>query len=374
MPHVLHLIDTGGPGGAETIFRDLILGLSARGWKNTAVVPYEGWLSADLRAKGVEPLVLETQGAFDLSYMLALRRVIRALSPDVVQTHLLTTGVYATLSDALGPRPIVSTFHGLPDLPEEDTFIGVKARLLRGDRNTVVCVSAFLREQFARRGFFSDARTEVIHNGVALDDFDPGQAPTVRQALGIPQDAPVVGALGNVRPSKAYDILLKAFAQVQRRLPSARLVIVGQAEGRLFDALLALTHELGLQESVVFTGFREDVPLLLKAMDVLAISSSDEGFSLAAVQSMATGLPVVATRCGGPEEIVADGVTGLLVENRRPAVLASALTELLPDSPRRQAMGEAARIRAKELFSLDAMVERYVRLYRRELAGALGAA
>ncbi|MEX2375248.1 MAG: glycosyltransferase family 4 protein [Dehalococcoidia bacterium] len=373
MPHVLHLIDTGGPGGAETVFRDLILGLATRGWENTAVVPYEGWLSADLRAKGVEPIVLETQGAFDMGYMMALRRTIRMLTPDVVQTHLLTTGVYATLSDALASRPIVSTFHGLPDLPERDTFIGVKTRLFRGNRNTVVCVSAFLREQFIERGLFSDARTEVIHNGVALDGFGPGRHSPLRHELDIPGDVPVVGALGNVRPSKAYDVLLKAFAELRSRIPSAHLVIVGQAEGRLFDALVGLIQDLGLGDSVVFTGFREDVPQLLRGMDVLAISSSDEGFSLAAVQAMATGLPVVATRCGGPEEIVVDGVTGILVENGRPAALASALFELLPDRYRRRSLGEAGRMRAKEQFSLGAMVDRYIRLYRRELAGARGA-
>jgi glycosyltransferase involved in cell wall biosynthesis len=146
-------------------------------------------------------------------------------------------------------------------------------------------------------------------------------------------------------------------------------VVAGERTAPLHDELLELRARLGVEDTVSFVGFREDIPELLRAMDLLLLTSAHEGFSLVAVQAMATGLPVVATRCGGPEEILTDGVDGILCPVADADALASALLALRADPSRRERMGREGRRSAEERFSLRAMVGRYEALYREALGG-----
>jgi glycosyltransferase involved in cell wall biosynthesis len=223
-------------------------------------------------------------------------------------------------------------------------------------------VSRFLEQHFADTGLFSPPDAHVIPNGIDCAVFSPGPS-ALRAELGIPADAPLVGAVGNMRPAKAYPVLLRAFARVLEQRPDARLVIAGQGGNHIEDRLGRLTAELEIAAAVTFVGFRKDVPEVMRALDVYALSSSDEGFSLTTVQAMATGLPVVATRCGGPEEILSDPRHGVLVANGDPAALAEGLLDLLGDDERAVAMGRRARDHVLKTYSIEAMVRRYAGLY-----------
>lgn len=358
----LHLIDTGGPGGAETVCLELAAGLRRRGWHCTVVVPREDWLAESLRERHFEPLILESARSFDFGYLAELRRIAVEGGFDLVQTHLLGTSVYGTLATTGTGLPVVSTFHGVPDIKKDDRFRGLKTKILGGARNHSVFVSQFLQDEFRSQRLFDPDRAHVIPNGIDCELFAPG-ASDVRAELGIAEGVPLVGAVGNMRRAKAYDVLLRAFVDVSTALPQARLVIAGRGGNDVEARWRALSTDLGLDGRVVFAGFWHDVPALMRALDVYALSSSDEGFSLTTVQAMATGLPVVATRCGGPETIIADPTQGVLVENGRPEALAGALIDVLRDPIRATAMGEAARSRVIDAYSIDAMVDSYDALY-----------
>jgi glycosyltransferase involved in cell wall biosynthesis len=129
--------------------------------------------------------------------------------------------------------------------------------------------------------------------------------------------------------------------------------------------VLALRAELGLESVVTFTGFREDVERVMAALDVFVVSSSAEGFSLTTVQAMAAGLPVVATRCGGPEEILRNGELGVLVPTRSPEALADAVQRLVDRPAERRRITLAARAEAESRFALTSMVSGYEALYER---------
>ncbi len=370
---VLHLVDTGGPGGAETVFLTLVLGLDPAAWSPCPVVPEVDWLDGELRRVGQSPTLLESSGSFDRRYLFRLRRLILEQEPAVIQTHLLTSAVYATLASAGLGIPVVSTFHGEPDIDPGDRWLWAKLRVLRGPRNRMVFVSEALRSHVTGLGSVHRSRTRVIHNGVDCSVFRPSEVPRAPiPGLDLPEGATVVGAVGNVRRSKDYGVLLRATADLVERMPDIHTVIVGQNTGSLFEDLLDLRTSLGLQDRVHFLGFREDVAELFRCFDVFALSSSDEGFSLATVQAMASGVPVVATRSGGPEEIVVDEQTGLLVPPRDPRALADGLARVLalPDGGR--AWGAAGRDRAASTFSTGAMLKAYEGLYR-ELLGGEGA-
>jgi glycosyltransferase involved in cell wall biosynthesis len=361
---VLHLIDTGGPGGAETIFLNLVTGLGEHGWDCVPVVPTDDWLAGALRRAGFEPAVMDAMRSFDVGYAAALRRLVREERVALVQTHLLGTAVYGTLATWGTRLPVVSTFHGIADIRATQGLSRLKLRLLGGRRRRLVFVSEPLRAHFLETGtrMAADA-TRVIPNGIDAELYAPGRDGALRRELSIPEAAPLVGAVGNIRVPKAYDNLLRAFSRVVEAVPEARLVVAGQPLPGLWEDLLELRRSLGLEASAHFLGFREDVPSILKALDVFALSSSDEGFSLVTVQAMATGLPVVVTRSGGPETIVEDGVSGVLVPPSDPGALADGLLRVIETADRGRAMGEVGRDRAVAEFSLARMVERYAALY-----------
>lgn len=360
---ILHLIDTGGPGGAETIFLNLVTGLDPERWDSIAVIPERDWLYDALREHGVEPLVIPTQGSFDARYALKLTRLLVQQQVSVVQAHLLTSAVYGSFAARLARVPVVCTFHGTADLPDHERFRNLKVRAFDRPANRVVFVSDSLRQAFQRVIRLERAGVDVVWNGIDPLRFRPGVNADARAELGFGPNETLVGAIGNVRPSKAYDVLLRAAAILKTSSRAYRFVIVGDTRTPLYDELLALRHQLDLDDSVVFAGFRPDVARVLDALDVFVLSSRAEGFSLATVQALAAGVPVVATRCGGPEDILEHNLTGLLAENDDPQAVASAIERIAGDGTLAARLREAGRRIATERFSKTAMVARYEAIY-----------
>ncbi len=363
---VLHLIDTGGPGGAETILLSVVTGLGPE-WRSVPVVPVRDWLHGALVERGVEPILLRPEELAGPAHLRTILRLIRRHRVDVVHTHLLGSAVYASLAAAPFGVPVVSTFHGLPDIPPSGRWTSSKIRILSRRRNRVVFVSGKLRDAMVERHGFRRDLTRVVPNGVELPP--PGTPPLDRAALGAGPGDFLVGAVGNLRPAKDYATLLRAAAELVRRRVPLRVVVAGQGSGALRDELLALRTELGLEERVAFLGFRRDVPRLLATFDAVVSSSSSEGFSLAIVEALALGRPVVATRSGGPEEILRQGETGLLLPTGDPAALADGLERLWREPELGARLGAAGDKDVRKRFAVERMVGDYAAIYREVLGG-----
>jgi glycosyltransferase involved in cell wall biosynthesis len=173
----------------------------------------------------------------------------------------------------------------------------------------------------------------------------------------------LIGAVGNLRQPKDYPNFLQAAALLAGQSNRYRFVIVGSADEPLNSELRNLASTLGLMDKLIITGFRSDIPAVMNALDVYVLSSSAEGFSLTTVQAMASGVPVVATRCGGPEEIVEDGRTGYLVPPRTPAALAEAVRRVAESDTTRDEFASRGRERAVRDFSIASMIRGYETLY-----------
>ena len=362
---VLHLIDTKGPGGAETVFLTLITSLGGE-WENIPVVAGPGWVEDSVREAGFSPLMIPfSQGPFDLPYLRQLSRAIREHSIDLVQTHLLSTALYGGIAGRLRRVPVVATFHGDPDLRVTGWQGRVRYGLIRTCTEKVVCVSSSLKARTMAHTGFADEDLAVIPNGIDTQTFRPGKGRRVRQELGVPPHVFLVGSVGNVRPAKDYRTLLQTAHQVREAAGmKVRFVVAGQRTRPLYDELERLQKELGLEDTVEFLGFRGDISELLRALDLVLLSSAHEGFSLVAVQAMATALPVVSTRCGGPEEIFSHEEEGLFCPPGDPEALARAILRLQRDPGLRREMGRRGRETAENRFSQDAMVRGYENLYR----------
>ncbi len=175
----------------------------------------------------------------------------------------------------------------------------------------------------------------------------------------------VIGWVGRMERVKAPALLLEAFLALAARRPEwrTRLRLLLAGDGSQRAALEARVREAGADDRVWFAGARDDVPAILRGLDLFALPSLAEGISNTVLEAMASGLPVVATRVGGNAELVAEGETGLLVPAGDEAALCTALETLCTDAERRQAMGRAARTHVEQCFSLHTMAARYAGVY-----------
>lgn len=361
---VLQVIETTGPGGAETVFLELLRGLGAQGVETFAVLAGPGWVQDRVKEQGVPYVVCPSTGSFDVSYLNAVRRYAAGIRADLIHGHMLGASAYAALAAAMSRTPMVATLHGMPDLGQRGIRRTLKALALRAGATKVVCVSDALNRAAGDALGVPQERVTTIHNGVDTDLFAPGQAQLIRDSLGIGRHEYLALSVGNFRPSKGYLVLLEAIGLVRARGLPVRFVVVGQGDNVIAEEFRVRREEMGLGGVVSLLGFREDIPDLMRAADLYVLSSLDEGFSLTTVQAMATGLPVLATRCGGPEEIIRSDEEGLLVEPGSATALAEALTLLAADPNRRKKMATSARRAAVERFAVSRMVAQYAALYR----------
>jgi len=295
---------------------------------------------------------------------LRLARVLRRLGPCVL--HARNPGTWA---DALLARAccrnarLVLGFHGLETSGEfsmRDRFVAIGARWFAAEFTTV---SASGAEKMTRELGIPSDRITVLSNGVDLQRFSPTSreaSAAVRAEFGIPADATVVGTVGSLTAVKRQDLLLHAFATCGLSGQKLWLLLVGDGSER--GRLEALCRSLQRPATVTFAGARDDIPGLLAGMDVFVNCSDSEGMSNAVLEAMVAGLPVIATRVGGNEELVRDRVDGWLVPRGDVGALAIALREAASDPDLRGRFGVSARARAGQ-FSFDSTVRAYERFY-----------
>lgn len=369
MKTLLHVIDTTGPGGAETVFIELADRLRGRGYRCLPVIRGPGWVHDELLRRGLTPRVLlPAKGSFNLAFLAALVGLIRRERVDLIQSHLLGSNVYCGLAGWLTRRPVVATFHGMVDIHPQERRRGLKLWVMERGIRRFVTVSRSLASRVQKEGLLNPALTTVIYNGIDVARYRQPRHRKLIRELGLPDDAILVGSLGNVRPAKAYDVLIRAAARLAPRHPRLHFLIAGHIKPALMTELEALMAEEQVADRVHFIGYRDDSAAFLAGLDLFLLSSTSEGFSISTIEAMAAGLPVLATRCGGPEEILRDGESGLMVPPGDPQALAQGLERLLSDEPLRQRLAEAAREDAAARFDIQTMVDAYQAIYDAVLA------
>lgn len=369
MKTILHIIDTTGPGGAETVFIDLATRLPREKYRSVVVIRGKGWVYEELCRRGIEPILLNAKGSFHWRYLSGLCRLIRRERVDLIQSHLLGASVYCSLAGLLTRTPVVATFHGSVDIGERERLKALKFAAINAGADCIVAVSGGLRDDIMDRTSLRADKTEIIYNGIPSAEFQRPRSNTLRQKYGWSDDEFLIGSLGNIRPAKGYNILLQAAALLEGGGASCRFVIAGQPDrGGLYDELLRLRKALGLEDRVQFMGFLDDAADFLSNLDLFLSSSISEGLPLSAIQAMAAGLPLLATRCGGYEELVTDRENGWLVEVGSPEALAEAVKSLAAAPEIRTELAEMAKRHAVETFDSSVMFRAYEGVYDRLMA------
>jgi glycosyltransferase involved in cell wall biosynthesis len=292
--------------------------------------------------------------------VLRLARLIRKERFDLVLADSAKADIYGTLAGWLARRPVVWHIH---DIFSEPTFsslnlwaLGVCARHFT---TRIISISEATKAAMVALGVPPE-KIQTVYNGIDMQMAQETKDPTeVRKELGIEVDAPLAGMVGRLVAWKGPDYFIRAAAKVARAVPEARFVLVGDAvfgERQYVDYLKELCVELGLEDRVVFTGFRDDILDVMSALDVMVHASvQPEPFGQVLLEAMAEGRPVVATTGGGVSEIVDDKVTGLLVPPRNSDDLAEAITTILRDKDKADRMGEAGLRKVQQSFTVDLM-------------------
>jgi sugar transferase (PEP-CTERM/EpsH1 system associated) len=366
---VLHLITELDTGGAQKALARLLPRLDRSRFDPSVACLYngDGPVADEIRALGIRVTDLGMTAKWRWDALWRLYRLLRRERPALLHTWMFHANIPGRVVGRLAGVPIILT-------SRRNVNIGggqreLLSRLTSGMDDLVIAVCELARQAEIERAGVSPEKVVTVYNGLDAAEFagvDQERAALVRQGLAIPRGTPVVAAVGRLHPQKDFPTLLRAMARVHEAVPGARLLVVG--DGMLRGDLEAQARSLELSSSVVFTGQRADVPELLNAVDLFALSSLWEGLPNVVLEAMAAGLPVVGTRVGGVPEVVVDGVTGILVPPRDPEALASGIAQLLSDSELSQRMGDAGRARVVEQYSVERMVRETEVLYEGLLA------
>lgn len=263
----------------------------------------------------------------------------------------------------LAGTPLAVAALGLRVTPRGDP----KRRLSLGLADRVLVNAEEIRVGLAALPWFAADKVRVVHNGVDLAAFRPGgDGEALRRRWGVPAAAPLALAVGGLTPQKDHDLLARSAARLVRRLPEARVVVVG--EGFLRAALETRVRALALGNRFLLPGFLPDVRPALAAADLLVLSSDNEGMAWVLLEALACGLPIVATDVPGVRACVEPGRNGLIVPPRDEAALADALATLLADPARRRAMGVRSRELAEARFAEAGMLAGTEAVLREALA------
>ena len=368
---ILHLSSSSGPGGAESVMAGLASSLDRSRYRSIACLFRDGWLRARCEQSGIETHILRLTRKLDLGWLRMFSRLVRQHGVRLIHAHEFGANTYGAIAARWLGIPLVATVHGRQYYA--DCATRRAAYRVLSHVATMVAVSEDVKRFVVAATGTAARRICVVHNGAAVrPPLSAAEGGRRRSALGMAPDELIVGVVGSLYGVKGHRFLLAAAPQILDARPATRFVIVGR--GHLEAELKAQARQLGIADRVRFLGFRDDIGDLLPLFDVFALPSLSEGLSIALLEAMAAGTPVVATRVGGNPELVIHGETGLLVPAGDVSSLAAAISALLIDRAEATRLGENGRTRVAQSFGLDSMVEAYQAIYDRTLARSRSAA
>lgn len=358
---ILHIIDTTGPGGAETIFTQLAIEAQKRGMRSIALIRGSGWVEDQLRAGGIFTYVYNCKGSFNFAYLKFLVKLIKEEKVALIQSHLLGSNVYASMAGFLTRVPVISTFHGFVDISEKERLGFAKFLAIRMGSRKVIAVTQQLYTALGEISYFDKNKLLVIPNGIDLRFFPKKESVAIGNPIHI-------GCLGNVRRAKNYPLAIKMLDELVSTYGfDAYLHIAGDDKNQLANECKQLVNELGLTGRVTWHGFIDSAADYLASLDIYLLSSSSEGHPLALTQAMSVGLPIVVTDCG-VDKVIRDGYSALIAKNNDSVDLAHKVSVVINNDKLRNTIAQNAAEDARKNWGLDTTFRQYFSLYDSYLA------
>ena len=374
---ILHVTGLAHAGSGQHVLT-LASGCDPRRYSATVAMAARSSMRPRFEKAGVPvvPLSIDHYGGVgkNCRALVQLMRLMRRGHFDIVHTHTSVAGALGRLAARCCTK--AKTVHMLHAFVSHDRqrplarSLGLIAeRALDRLTDAYISGSQAMIERGVEKRIFSAAKATKIYYGVDLPELD-AQARFARQSSALSPDrrdsAIVVGFLGRLEEQKGAEFLLRAARIVQSKNENIRFLIAG--DGTLRQALERLADDLNLSQIVEFVGWQEDVAAVLQRIDIFAMPSLWEAFGLSAAEAMALQKPVIASKVEGLQEVVAEGVTGLLIPPGEPEALSAAILKLAHDQPRRRAFGLAGRARIERNFTATDMIESHEQFYEQLFA------
>ena len=378
---ILFYNHTGQISGAERVLLIILAGGDRRRFVPAVLCPADGPLMNKVRELGVNTIAIDSlEARFTLrldrlaDYAASFVRLIRAArvavikeAPDIIHANSIRAGLVMSAATIRLGVPVVWHVHDL--LPRHVLSTAIRLFAVTSRRNRIVAVSRAVANRFQGRLIHSfRGRVETIYNAVDIERFypDPKSRKEIRRALGI-EAAKVVGIVGQLTPRKGQLELIEAFAETSREFPDTVLLIVGEPlfnrDAEYAKSLANAARSAGVADRILFLGQREDMPAIMRALDLLVVNSRTEPFGLTVIEAMASGVPVLATAVDGIKEIVRHGENGWLVKSLDRGALVKAMLTLLRDQDLRRQLGREGRREAIARFSTKRFLSEVEQLY-----------
>jgi len=370
-PKILFVIDGLEFGGGERVFVQLVAGLRGQFDISLAATP-GGKFEDKIRELGIRfyPIQMGKRASFKPVFQ--IKNLILSLNIDFLHSQGARADFFSRIAGRLAGLSHIFCTVAMPvdgfDVgPLRKAIYRFMDRISERYVERFIVVSDSLKRLMVEKRGIPNEKVTRIYNGIELGEYMPNgkgvrsQKSEVRREFGIAKDAPVIGAIGRMVWQKGFEYLIEAVPQTVSSIPESRFLIVG--DGPLRKELVALSSELGVNEEVIFTGFRSDIRDILAAVDFLVVPSLLEGFPMITLEAMAMAKPIIATNIDGITEQIKDGENAILVPPRDPAALANAIIRVLGDRKSAQQMGMAAREKVAQEFSVEKMVSETEKVY-----------
>jgi len=363
-------------GGAERDLRALLRMLDRQQWEPHVVCPGTGPFQDQLHAIAVPTHALSLPPWRKLrsffqrrSAVRRLEALVHQLDPAMIHVNDIWWVPHTVRAVRGLSKPLSIVAHVRQEIEP------AKVRRYQLDRVEAVIAISRQIEQSLIAGGVSASKVRTIYSGIDLPEKPLARDDqSMRRMIGVPEGAVLVGTVANLFPRKGYEVMLRAIPAIIRAVPAVHYVIVGSDDSGCADRLKGLAQELKVADRIHIVGFQDPVQPILACLDLYVHPALMEGFGIAVVEAMAMGKAVVATTTGGLPEVVAQGVTGLLVRPGDVESLAATVVSLLKDRARREQMGRNGMAHAQERFSLDASVLQMEQFYGEVLGAQKGRA
>jgi len=368
---ILHIIPNLNTGGAERLVVNLLEAIDKEKFEVAVCSLYDKSSSPfeeHLEKNGIPIYYLGKRKGLDLRMITRLYRLFKFFKPDVAHTHL-SVQRYALIPQVLCGIPI--KLHTVHNIAQKE--VDVPGKIVHWLAFHVVGVVPVSISQVVARTVKDvyNIATPIIYNGIPTMQFSGMNEMRNfwREKEGIADSEVIFLHIGRFSAQKNHCLLIEAFEQVIKGRDGLKLFLVGDGELRIKIELLV--KEKRLEHCVNFLGLRQDIPELLAACDVFALSSDYEGLPMVILEAMAAGKPVISTAVGGISELVESGVTGILVPSRDPKSLAQAMIQLANDYPLRETMSKRSQKYALERFDISLIVRQYEKFYLKAMEARL---
>ncbi len=339
----------------------------------------EGDMAHIAAGMGIEPCVVtelkrEIKLKDDFKAFLKLYRLMKRMKPDIVHTHTAKAGALGRVAAILNRVPVrIHTFHGhifhsyFGDLRTR-IFMAIEKILARFTNRIVVISQTQLNEVERKYKIAPPGKCSIIPLGLDLEPFfNLDRRDGIRKKLSIDEDGLLVGIIGRLVKVKNHRMFLEVVRRIRLEAPDIKVKFLIVGDGTLRKDLEARAKELGIEDSVVFIGWRTRLEEVYKGLDIACLTSLNEGTPISLIEAMAAGRPVVATDVGGVRDVVVHNESGFLSPSGDVERFSRNLSELLKDKDKRDQMGRRARMSVCEKFSKERLFEDIERLYEEEL-------